>query len=64
MRKYVRSILRAQADRKKEKPSDFIKHVFNKLQISKYGKIVREHNMLKGTHRKKNWEFRYQMSTK
>lgn len=57
-RKYVRGMLRREAERKKIKPSKWVNHEFDRLQIKKYGIEQREINKEKGTNKKSTWRQR------
>lgn len=57
-RKYVRGILRHEAERKKIKPSKWVNREYNRLQIKKYGIERREINKATGTHKKSTWRAR------
>lgn len=57
-RKYIRGMLRREAERKKIKPSRWIKREFNRIQIKKYGAKIRKINKEKGTHKKRTWRAR------
>lgn len=54
-RKYVRGMLRREAERKKIKSSKWVNREFDRLQIKKYGIAQREINKAKGTSKKSTW---------
>ena len=58
MRKYVRHLLRRQAERIGVKPSRFVRSEFDRLQIKKQGRDKARINQLKGTHKRKLWRSR------
>ena len=58
MRKYIRKILKSEANKKHIKESKYIKDMFNSMQIKKYGTKKRIENQLKGTHKKNTWKNR------
>ena len=55
MRKYKRAILRAIAERKGVKPSDYVAETWDKLQIGKVGWPTRRRNQRHGTKPKRKW---------
>lgn len=62
MRKYVRGMLRREAERKKIKPSKWVNREFDRIQIKKYGIEQREINKAKGTHKKSSWKTRIELA--
>lgn len=58
MRKYIRAMLRGEAEKFGAKPSKWVNREFNRLQIKKYGVEKREINKAKGTHPKSRWKAR------
>lgn len=61
-RKYVRGMLRREAERKKIKPSKWVNREFDRIQIKKYGIEQRELNKAKGTHKKSSWRTRFELA--
>ena len=61
-RKYVRGMLRREAERKKTKPSKWVNREFDRIQIKKYGIERREINKAKGTHKKSSWRVRCELA--
>ena len=61
MRKYIRSIMRAEGERRKTKPSRWLKAAFEFHQTKKYGQQRRKINQAKGTHRSELWGSRVAM---
>lgn len=62
MRKYVRGMLRREAERKKIKPSKWVNREFDRIQIKKHGIEQREINKAKGTHKKSSWKTRIELA--
>lgn len=58
MRKYIRNIIRRQAEDQGFKPSKCVRATFDSLQRKKYGAKRRVANILKGTHKRKLWRNR------
>lgn len=61
MRKYIRAIMRASAEKHGYKPSKAVHAMWTRYQISKHGKNgprIRAANQAKGTHKLKNWRSR------
>lgn len=58
MRKYIRAMMRAEAERRSIKASRFIKVAWNKYQIKKIGSFARLVNRAKGTAPKYKWKNR------
>lgn len=59
MRKYRRMVLRMQAANKlKAKPSKFVKKMWERYQIKKYGTSAVAINRARGTHKKSTWKQR------
>ena len=56
MRKLIRSILRAEGERKGVKASRYVSREFDDRQIKKYGVTVRRINQAKGTRKRKLWK--------
>lgn len=56
MRKYLRNVIRAQAEKEGVKPSKAVKNIWYKVQIKKYKKpnTIMIHKA-KGTHTKNKW---------
>jgi hypothetical protein len=57
-RKIERNKLRAKAERKGFKASRYVRRMFDRLQIKKYGDTVRSINQAKGTHKRETWRQR------
>lgn len=62
MRKYIRAMLRGQAEKMGAKSSKFVNYEFDRRQIKKYGIEQREINKAKGTHPKSRWKARFQFA--
>lgn len=62
MRKYVRAMLRGEAEKIGAKPSKYVNREFNRLQIKKYGETEREVNKAKGTHPQSRWKARIEFA--
>ena len=58
MRKYIRNLIRRQAEKNGEKASRSVRATFHELQIKKYGAKCRLANMCKSTHKRKLWRSR------
>ena len=58
MRKYIRAIIRADGERRRLKPSRYVKSTFEQLQQKKYGVNERRKNQARGTHKKYLWASR------
>ena len=58
MRKYIRAIIRADGERRRLKPSRFVKSTFEQIQQKKYGVDERRKNQARGTHKKYLWDSR------
>ena len=58
MRKYIRSMLRAEANRKGVNASRYVAREFDRYQVNKYGEPRRRINQAKGTHKRKTWGLR------
>lgn len=58
MRKYIRNMLRARAERMGVSPSRYVTSEFDRYQVDKYGKTRRRINQAKGTHKRKTWRLR------
>lgn len=58
MRKYIRGLLRAKAERESMNGSRYVKSEFDKIQRKKYGRIGRLINQAKGTHKRNTWKNR------
>lgn len=58
MRKYIRNVLRSQAERENVKPSKYVSDEFHKIQAKKYGYATRIKNQIKGTHKRSTWKAR------
>ena len=60
-RKIIRNGLRAEAERNGYKPSAYVRAMWNKIQIKKYGKngaTVRAIHQAIGTHKRRTWRER------
>lgn len=57
-RKYIRAMLRGEAERKGVKPSKWVNRNFDRLQIKKHGLEKREINKAIGTHPRRRWKLR------
>lgn len=53
-----RNALRVEAERMGTKPSKYVRRMFDKQQVKKYGATVREINQAKGTHKRRTWKSR------
>ena len=62
-RKYIRSRLRADAERIGAKPSRYVNREFDAYQTKKYGATVRTINKAKSTHKRKTWKTRIVIAT-
>ena len=58
MRKYIRKLLRSNAEKIGVKASRYVRSEFGRLQIKKYGRDKACINQLKGTHKRKLWRSR------
>ena len=58
MRKYIRNMLRAEAERMGVKPSRYVSKEWDRRQVDKYGEPRRRINQAKGTHKRKTWGLR------
>lgn len=58
MRKYIRKILKYNAEKQSVKASKWVHNRFEQLQIKKYKKKRRDINKAKGTHPRHNWKAR------
>ena len=58
MRKYIRKMLRAKAERMGVKPSRYVSREFDKYQVKKYGATRRRIAQAIGTHKRKVWRSR------
>lgn len=58
MRKLIRSMFRAEAERKKEKTSQVVHKTWELYQAKKFGAKTRVINEAKGTHKKSTWPAR------
>ena len=59
MRKYRRMLLRMQAMNKlRAKPSKFLKKMWDRYQVKKYGAATVAINRARGTHKKRTWKER------
>lgn len=58
MRKLIRSMLRAEAERLGVKPSRYVSREFDKYQVKKYGATRRRINQARGTHKRNTWKNR------
>lgn len=59
MRKYIRSMYRAYAEKNGMKPSSFVSEQWERLQIKRYGKSARICNVLHGTKPAYKWRQRH-----
>ena len=64
MRKYIRSIIRTEGERKKLKPSRWVKVVWEQRGHKLYGVNGRKINQARGTHKKQLWPTREAMVAK
>ena len=55
MRKFIRNMLRSQAERLGVKPSKYVAREFDKYAVKKYGETRRRINQAKGTHKRRTW---------
>ena len=62
-RRFIRSILRAEAERKGINPAKYVHWQFDKIQIGKYGIVRRLVNIAKGTHVRSTWHNRINIPT-
>lgn len=62
MRKYIRNMIRSQAENKGAKASRYVRSTFNRLQIKKYGSDNRIINQAKGTHKRSTWRIRISLA--
>lgn len=62
-RKYIRSRLRAYAERISAKPSRYVNREFDAYQIKKVGSTVRTIHKAKSTHKRKTWKARIVLDT-
>mgnify|MGYP003306496682 CR=1 FL=1 len=58
MRKFIRKLLRAKAEKMGVKPSRYVRKEFDRIQVEKYGDIRRKINRAKGTHVKNTFRNR------
>ena len=58
MRKYIRKLLRSQAENMGAKASRYVRSEFDRFQIEKYGRDKRRINQAKGTHKRSTWRMR------
>lgn len=58
MRKYIRSMARAEGTKRKLKASRYVKAVWERLSQKKYGVEQRHRNQAKGTHKRYLWDSR------
>lgn len=63
MRKYRRMLLRSKANKLQTKPSNFVRKMWERYQIKKYGIAAVAINKAKGTHKKDTWPARIQLFT-
>lgn len=64
MRKYIREIMRNDAKKQKTKPSKWVRYLFDKKQVKKYGQERRSINKAKGTHKRSTWKQRIELFVK
>lgn len=64
MRKYIREMIRRQAEKRGFKPSKTVHALWVRYQNEKRGEFVRMANAAKGTHKKKLWPSRIAMAGK
>lgn len=57
-RKYIRNMLRGDAERMETKSSRYVNREFDRYQIKRYGATARKINRAKGTHSRKTWKTR------
>ena len=57
-RKYIRAMLRGEAERKGIKPSKWVNRQFDRLQIKRHGLEKREINKATGTAPRSRWKSR------
>jgi hypothetical protein len=58
MRKYIRHMMRLEAERTGKKPSEFVNAAWNTRQIARVGWRRRRANVAKGTAPKRKWAAR------
>lgn len=58
MRKYIRKMMKYNAEQQRIKASKFVHNNFEQLQIKKYTKTRRDINKAKGTHKRRIWKQR------
>lgn len=56
MRKYIRKMLRAKAERMGVKPSRYVAREFDRYQVEKYGATRRRISQAIGTHKRRVWK--------
>lgn len=62
MRKYIRAIMRAEAEKKGFKPSKAVHEMWTRFQVKKIGQngsVIRKVHQARGTHPKRQWKQRY-----
>ena len=58
MRKYIRKMLRAKAERMGVKASRYVAREFDRRQVKQYGETRRRIAQAIGTHKRKTWRSR------
>ena len=58
MRKYIRAMIRGEAEKIGAKPSKWVNREFDRRQVKQYGVETREINKAKGTHPRSRWRLR------
>ena len=61
MRKYRRMLLRSKANKLQTNASKFVRKMWERYQIKKYGHAVVAINKARGTHKKSTWPARIQL---
>ena len=57
-RKFIRYALKRKAERMGVKASRYVAGEFDKIQVKKYGRVLRRINQAKGTHKRETWRIR------
>lgn len=61
MRKYRRMLLRSKANKLQTKGSNFVRKMWERYQVKKYGAATVAINKARGTHKKNTWPARVQL---
>ncbi len=61
MRKYIRKMLKSEAEQKGVKASKWVHRKFENLQIKKQGKKSRDIHRAVGTHKRRVWKSRIKL---